>query len=70
MKPLVIFPLLGAIVLIGAVVHGLRTGQIRFKSWLDVRSREPISFWASILLYALTAIGFLVIAANQAFFVR
>ena len=68
MNPLVIFPLLGAIVMTGLVVHGIRKGQIRFKSWLDVRSKSPIGFWSSILIYALTAFGFVLIAAKQAFF--
>jgi hypothetical protein len=68
MKPLVIFPLLGAIVLAWLVVHGLQTGQVRFKSWLDVRSKSPFAFWSSIVLYSLTAFCFLLIAAKEAFF--
>ena len=68
MKPLVIFPLLGAIVMIGFVVHGLRTGRVRFKEWLDVRSKSPIGFWSSIVIYSLTALAFLLIAAKENFF--
>jgi hypothetical protein len=68
MKPVAIFDLLGALVMIGLVVRGLQQGQIRFKAWLDVRSKSPIHFWASIVVYSLVAVGCLLVAAKETFF--
>jgi hypothetical protein len=52
----------------GLVVNGLRQGRVRFKEWLDVRAKSPFQFWSSIVLYALTAFGFLLIAAKELFY--
>ena len=68
MKPFPIFALLVAVAMIGYVAQGVLRGQIRFKSWLDVRSRNPISFWSSVLIYLLIAFGLLFIAAKETFF--
>jgi hypothetical protein len=67
-KLFAIFALIAAVVMIGYVAQGVRTGQIRFKAWLDVRSKSPISFWSSVLIYLLIAFGLLFIAAKQTFF--
>lgn len=68
MKPFPIFALLMAVLMIGYVALGILIGRIRFKSWLDVRSRNPISFWSSVLIYSLIAFGLLFLAAKQTFF--
>jgi hypothetical protein len=67
MKLFAIFALLGALLMFGVVIQGLRSGRIWFKSWLDVRSQSPIQFWSSIALYLLLAIGLLFMAAKEAF---
>ena len=67
MKPFPIFALIMAVVMIGYVAQGIRTGRIRFKSWLDVRSKNPISFWSAVLIYLLIALGLLYIAAKETF---
>ena len=67
MKPFPIFALIVAVAMIGYVVQGIVTGRIRFKSWLDVRSKSPISFWSSVVIYLLIAFGLLFLAVKQTF---
>jgi len=67
-KPFAIFAMLVAVVMIGYVAQGIRTGRIRFKSWLDVRSKSPISFWCSVVVYLLIAFGLLFVATKETFF--
>lgn len=68
MKPLAIFGLVGAAVMIALTVQGIREGRIWFQLWIDERSKAPFGFWSSVALYLLVALGFLLLAAKETFF--
>ena len=70
MKPLAIFGLVGAFVMVGYAAYAIRTGRARFQVWVDDRAKKPISFWADIFIYLLIAAGFLFLAIKETFFSR